>query len=199
MEGAIGGGSLLFGKATSVGRANESGNGRLAKLAGGCRCQGDRPRVRFRRIKVMRQRVASSLALAVFAAGAASNAFGRATTPQLAGATSRLHAVIVRANDGSNGRTIAIRRGQRLRVVLSSTYWQLQPSSNTTVLGLIGRPTISPQLTGCVPGEGCGTATATYLASRDGKATVTATRTSCGEALRCTGAGGLFTLHVLVR
>ena len=118
---------------------------------------------------------------------------------QLPGATPQIHPAVVRATDGSNGRTIAIRRGQRLSVVLASTYWQLQASSNTTVLGLVGRPKISPQLTGCVPGEGCGTATATYLASGDGRATVTATRTSCGEALRCTGASGRFTLHVVVR
>lgn len=135
----------------------------------------------------------------VFVAGAAGNAVGRTATPQLAGATPRPHAVVVGANDGSNGHTVAMQRGQRLRVVLSSTYWQLQQSSNTVVLGLVGRPTISPQVTECVPGRGCGTATATYLASADGKATVTATRTSCGEALRCIGASGQFTLHVVVR
>jgi len=155
-------------------------------------------RVRFQAIKVTRGRVASALALVVFVAGAAGNASGRTATPQLAGATPGLHAVVVLANDGSNGNTVAIRRGQRLRVVLSSTYWQLQPSSNTTVLGLVGRPATTPKLTGCVPGGGCGTATATYLASADGHATVTATRTSCGEALRCIGASGKFTLHVVV-
>jgi len=135
----------------------------------------------------------------MFVAGAAGNAFGRPLTSQLPGATSRLHGVVVRANDGSNGRTVAIRRGQRLTVVLSSTYWRLQPSSNTSVLSLVDRPKINPQLSGCVPGGGCGTATATYLASGAGHATVTATRTSCGEALRCIGANGQFTVHVFVR
>jgi len=106
---------------------------------------------------------------------------------------------VVRASDGSNGHTIAMRRGQHLVVALSSTYWQLQPSSNTTVLGLVGSPKISPQLAGCVPGAGCGTATATYLASGVGRAMVTATRTSCGEALRCVGANGQFALRVIVR
>jgi hypothetical protein len=106
---------------------------------------------------------------------------------------------VVRAGDGSNGHTIAMRRGQRLIVALSSTYWQLQRSSNTTVLGLVGSPTINPQLAGCIPGGGCGTATATYRASSAGRATVTATRTSCGEALRCVGASGQFALRVIVR
>ena len=107
-------------------------------------------------------------------------------------------ASIVRATDHDNGQTITLRRSQRLLVVLASTYWQLQRSSNHRVLRLVDGPEVRPTM-GCVPGAGCGTATATYLAAAAGHATVTATRTSCGEALRCTPAQSRFTLNVVVR
>jgi len=110
---------------------------------------------------------------------------------------------VVVATDKDNGGTVVLRRGQQLRVVLSSTYWQFQKSSNPAVLRDEGQPQVSPQQTSssgsCVPGQGCGTVTATFLAVSPGRATVTATRTSCGEALRCTGANGQFTLKVVVQ
>ena len=105
--------------------------------------------------------------------------------------------VVVRATDRDNGHTVRLRPRQRLLVILSSTYWQLRGSSNSTVLRLVGQPKITPRA-GCVPGAGCGTATATYLAAIIGKATVTATRTSCGEAMGCTPAASRFTLNVVV-
>jgi hypothetical protein len=147
------------------------------------------------------RRETATLALALVllaAAGAAGSASARSTSTRLEASTAQVPAV-VRANDGANGRTVTIRRGQRLHVVLSSTYWQLLPSTKPTVLRLVGPPQISPKLSGCVPGGGCGTAAATYLAAAVGHATVSATRTSCGEALRCTGAAGQFRLNIIVR
>jgi hypothetical protein len=93
---------------------------------------------------------------------------------------------------------LTLRRGQRITIVLSSTYWHFQESSNPAVLQSDGQPRTSPQPSGCVPGGGCGTATATYLAVATGGAVVTATRTSCGEAMGCTGADGLYSLRVVV-
>jgi hypothetical protein len=87
--------------------------------------------------------------------------------------------------------------GSRLRVVLSSTYWSVDPSSNPEVLRSNGASTIDPQMGGCVPGAGCGTVTATFTATATGSAIVTATRTTCGEALACTGSNGHYTIAVI--
>jgi len=104
---------------------------------------------------------------------------------------------LVDATDGDNGKTIAIHVGQAIRVNLASTYWQFQPVSSSAVLALSGTPRITPTHT-CVPGEGCGSAIATYTAAAVGTATIIATRSSCGEAQGCTPASGTFTLHVTV-
>jgi hypothetical protein len=101
--------------------------------------------------------------------------------------------------DRDDGHTVTLRLGQRLRVVLSSTYWEFRGSSHPSVLHLVGRPQVNPQPSGCVAGAGCGTATAIYVAAAAGRSTVTATRTSCGEAMGCTAASGRFSLAVVVR
>ena len=107
-------------------------------------------------------------------------------------------ASIVKVTDRENGNTVRLRRSQRLLVVLSSTYWQIQRSSHRAVLRLVSGPSVRPTM-GCVPGAGCGTATATFLAAAAGHATVVATRTSCGEAMGCTPAQSRFILNVVVR
>lgn len=91
-----------------------------------------------------------------------------------------------------------MRRGQRLRVVLHSTYWEFKPTSDGAVLHLVAAPQVAPK-SGCVPGQGCGTVTAVYVARRAGTATVKAERTSCGEAMGCTAAAGSYSLSVVVR
>ena len=60
------------------------------------------------------------------------------------------------------------------------------------------KPLTSPQLKGCVPGEGCGTVTALYDAVAPGRADVNAKRTSCGEAMSCTGNLGFYRVTVVV-
>ena len=82
-------------------------------------------------------------------------------------------------------------------MVLSSTYWQFQPSSDPSVLRAEGSPATSPS-PGCVPGAGCGTATATFTALSPGQATIVATRTSCGEAMLCQGSAGHYQIEVVV-
>ena len=105
----------------------------------------------------------------------------------------------VSATDRENGHTIALLRGQRLRVELSNTHWQFQDSSDRSVLRLDGVPQLSPQTSGCAAYVGCGTATATYIGVAAGRAIVTATRTSCGEAMGCTGSNARYSLNVVVR
>jgi hypothetical protein len=107
----------------------------------------------------------------------------------------------VTVTDADNGRTITLAVGDHLTVRLASTYWPFADLSSSTILSNVGGPTVtaSPPGVGCVPGGGCGTVTATYLAIAAGKATVAVDRTSCGEARGCTGTEGTYRLHILIR
>jgi hypothetical protein len=127
--------------------------------------------------------LAAALAVGCSAAGAAPQP--RATTTKT-------------VSDRDNGKTIVLHVGDRLKVVLASTYWTIHPSSNVAVLRADGRPVIKGRLRGCVPGEGCGTATQLFAATSPGKVTVGASRISCGEALRCTGGQGFYKISVVV-
>jgi hypothetical protein len=98
--------------------------------------------------------------------------------------------------DADNGKTVTARVGDRIEVRLASTYWTFASSSNPQVLKALGRVEVSPQPS-CVPGGGCGTATATFDVVGAGSAVVAASRTSCGEAMGCTGDQGSFRLMVL--
>jgi hypothetical protein len=102
------------------------------------------------------------------------------------------------ARDQDNGHAVSLRVGDHLLLVLASTYWQLDGSSAPNVLRETGQPAVSPQVTGCVGGQGCGTVSATFDAVAAGTAQVTARRTSCGEALSCSGSLGSYRVTVLV-
>jgi hypothetical protein len=104
---------------------------------------------------------------------------------------------VVQVGDGRDGGSVSLHVGQRLRVVLHSTYWEFKPVSNTTVLRSVAEPSVAPK-SGCVPGQGCGTVTAVYVARHAGTAVVKAARTSCGEAMGCTGDAGSYTVTVVV-
>jgi hypothetical protein len=99
---------------------------------------------------------------------------------------------VVHASEGRDGGKVTLRRGQTLQVVLHSTYWRFKAPSTAGV-----KPVVTPK-PGCVPGQGCGTVTVTYVARAVGSAAVAAARTSCGEALRCTPAAGSYKLTVAV-
>jgi hypothetical protein len=104
-----------------------------------------------------------------------------------------------RVTDRDKGTTVTLHIGDRLKVVLASTYWTIHPASKPAVLRSDGRPVTTPRPTGCVPGGGCGTVTATFTAAGDGTTIVSASRTSCGEALRCTGGNGVYRVSVVVK
>lgn len=84
---------------------------------------------------------------------------------------------------GANGQTVTVANGHEVTITLDSTYWTFQGSSNPAVLLQAGKTVVSS--TSCVPGGGCGTVTAHFRAMGPGRAVVTASRTSCGEALAC--------------
>jgi hypothetical protein len=107
-------------------------------------------------------------------------------------------ATLVVAGDADNGKTVNLHVGDRVEVKLASTYWNLAGSSNPGVLEAVRPPAVSPSPIGCVPGAGCGVVTELFAAIAPGGAIVSASRTSCGEAMRCTGANGSYSISVVV-
>lgn len=100
--------------------------------------------------------------------------------------------------EADKGRTVDVHPGAGVVVVLDSTYWRVAPSSDPAVLREDGQPVYAAHPSGCVPGEGCGTVTATFHAVSAGRATISASRTSCGEAMGCTASAGSYQVTVVV-
>ena len=123
-----------------------------------------------------------------------------ASCGQPVGTLSTRPSVTIRAADAQNGTSMTLHVGQTLLVTLASTYWSFQGSSNPQVLVVVGGPVVSPApfATCPVAGSGCGTASQEFRAVAPGTAQVTASRVSCGEALRCGGASGHYQLAVVV-
>jgi hypothetical protein len=92
----------------------------------------------------------------------------------------------VKVDEAANGSDVTLAPGDHLQVTLHSTYWQFNPSSDPAVLAADGGPKTGPG-TNCpkYPGSGCGTVTQTYTALKAGKASISADRTTCGEAMAC--------------
>lgn len=105
----------------------------------------------------------------------------------------------VAADYGDNGGTVTVAVGSQLTVSLGSTYWSFAPPAPDGPLR--GSPAMVRSGSGgrTVPGSGQGTVVETFRALARGTATVTATRRSCGEAMRCTGGQGDYRLTVVVR
>lgn len=103
----------------------------------------------------------------------------------------------VTASDANDGQVVILHMGDHLKVTLASTYWSIHPLPDATVLIALAAPQIQPS-PGCVPGQGCGTVTQEYLAGGLGQVQIAASRTTCGEALACTGTQGSFSLTVQV-
>jgi predicted secreted protein len=106
-------------------------------------------------------------------------------------------------SDRDNGRTVKLRRGQALVLSLGGAaagglYWHIQEAAPPSVL-FSGASQDQP----CMPhgpvigGELCGTVSRKFVATSTGTATVTATRQSCGEALKCSPTASRFQLTVL--
>jgi hypothetical protein len=104
----------------------------------------------------------------------------------------------VAASEADNGRTITLRRGSHLTLTLHSTYWSIKGSSNPAALRELATPVTRPMPAHCVPGQGCGTVGASFAALSSGSADVTASRTTCGEAMQCAPAQRDYVLHVVV-
>jgi hypothetical protein len=99
----------------------------------------------------------------------------------------------------ANKRTVHVVVGQTITLALDSTYWTIHGSSNPKVVHQIGKQVTTPQISGCVPGQGCGTAHAEFIALTPGQAVLSATRSACGEARRCVGSEGSYRTTISVR
>ncbi len=103
----------------------------------------------------------------------------------------------VRVGTADSGRTVRLNPGDVVEVRLHSTYWTFGPVVGGALRA--DRPVVRAVPVGrTVPGSGAGTVTVTFHARHRGRATITAARHSCGEAMRCTGGQGHFTLDVVV-
>jgi len=118
---------------------------------------------------------------------------GPGTTPHSGGGRS------VAAAEADNGHTISVAVGDVVVLALHSTYWQVVPLAPGAALRATGPASVAAsRSTGCPPGQGCGTVTASFQAVASGRVVITASRSSCGEALRCTGAAGSYRLSVVI-
>lgn len=93
--------------------------------------------------------------------------------------------------------SVHLRTGTALVVRLHSTYWSTPTSSDPEVLVPDGGGS-SPSGT-CPPGGGCGVSSARFTAARPGVVRVTAHRSSCGEAMRCSPGQADYEVTVTVR
>jgi hypothetical protein len=134
--------------------------------------------------------VGVGLFLAACTVGSAASPFGPSPV-----ATSS-HQQVTEADNGHNV-TVAV--GSEITLELGNTYWQVQGGSDPAVLALVSGPTASGAApSACLPGMGCGTVTAVFRALTPGQATITASRTTCGEAVLCTGSAGAYAVTIVV-
>ena len=95
--------------------------------------------------------------------------------------------IVKELNEGDNDTTITIHPNDQVKVTLLSTYWQFQKLDNEKIIKQLGDPIYNAAALGTtVPGSGVGTVVVEYQAVAVGQAQISASRTSCGEALRCT-------------
>jgi hypothetical protein len=110
-------------------------------------------------------------------------------------------ATVIVVRYDANGKAVSARAGDRIELILSSSYWRVTGSSAPGVLRQDGQPVLLPRPSGCpdIPGLGCTPVRADFTALTDGKAVITASRSVCGEALRCQPDQTRFSVIVVVR
>jgi hypothetical protein len=147
-----------------------------------------------RRYRLMAVAVALVVVSIMTSAGCGT-ATSRASGPVAGGPT----VIVVR--DDANGKTVSTRAGNQIELILSSSYWQVTGSSEPSVLRQNGPPVLLSRPNSCpdIPGLGCVPVRADFTALADGKAEITAERSTCGEALRCKPDQTRFTVIIDVR
>jgi hypothetical protein len=110
-------------------------------------------------------------------------------------------ATVIVVRYDANGKAVSARAGDRIELILSSSYWHVTGSSAPSVLRQDGPPTLLARPSSCpdIPGLGCIPVRANFTALTDGKAVITASRSACGEARRCMPGQTRFTVTVVVQ
>jgi len=108
---------------------------------------------------------------------------------------------VIVVRDDANGKAVSARAGDRIKLILSSSYWHVTSSSAPRVLRQDGPPVLLSRPDSCpdIPGLGCTPVRTDFTALTDGKAVITARRFACGEALRCKPGQTRFTVSVVIR
>jgi len=108
---------------------------------------------------------------------------------------------VIVVRDDANGKAVSARAGDRIKLILSSSYWHVTSSSAPRVLRQDGPPVLLSRPGSCpdIPGLGCTPVRTDFTALTDGKAVITARRFACGEALRCKPGQTRFTVSVVIR
>ena len=108
-------------------------------------------------------------------------------------------------SETSINKTISVKVGTHITLALHSMYWTLLKIPPYQALTQKGSATLKPILPGpgapkgcTIPGSGCGTQSWKFVASKVGMTHLIARRTTCGEAMRCTGTHGRFEVTVKV-
>ena len=89
--------------------------------------------------------------------------------------------------EASCGTTVTAKVGERFTVSLASTYWQLQDLPAASPIEQMGKTSYGADRScrSTIPGSGCGILTASFESIAAGQAVISASRSTCGEALLC--------------
>jgi hypothetical protein len=150
---------------------------------------------------VQPQRVTAAVMAAV-AAGITLTAAGCGTASADRGpAVVVVHDDAAHSKAASISKTVTVKVGDSLKLVLASSYWNLAGSSAPQVLRQNGPTVLLPRPSSCppIPGLGCTPTRTDFTALKAGTTVITASRTTCGEALRCVNRPTRFTLTVVVK
>lgn len=108
---------------------------------------------------------------------------------------------VIVVRDNASGKAVSAKAGNRIELILSSSYWHVAGSSAPSVLRQDGSPVLLSRPSSCpdIPGLGCTPVQADFTALADGTAVITATRFACGEALQCRQDQTRFTVTIVVQ
>ena len=103
--------------------------------------------------------------------------------------------------DNANGKIVTVRTGETVDLILASSYWRVSGSSSSRVLHQNGPSFLLPRPSNCphIPGLGCTPIEVVFSARTAGHAWITASRTSCGEALACAPSQRYFRVKIIVK
>ena len=101
-------------------------------------------------------------------------------------------------DEHANQSTVRVVVGRNVQVLLHSSYWTDFGSSQPAVVRADGSARMLPTTQTCMPGGGCNPVVATFTAMSAGTAVLSASRTSCGEALRCSPGNSHYRVTIIV-